>query len=179
MKSPDVNDICIGSIIGKNPGSALASCSIKADLQKIDLNGDSLLPNVKSIFTKAYESIDIEADKKAYIQVLNLMYICNKDLSEATKKIEIYESPRICNSEKSYLPFAWYLWGNDDKKLNKYKERFSNLNTKTHFYLDTKTNNVVSKRPSSKDSARHTQGMKHDLVVPYIAAILKELALKD
>lgn len=175
IESPGENDICIGAVVGKNPGSALPSCLKETGIQKMSLDGDRLLPTIRSIFLKGYKNSNIAIEENVYIQVLNLMYICNKDLSQAIEKIEDYKDPRICDSEGKDFPFVWYLWGNDNIRLNQYKGRFHTLNTNVHFFLDTKTREVINRMPSPKDCARHTQGMKHELVIPYISDILKSM----
>lgn len=172
VESPAYNDICIGAIVGKNPGSAMPSCFSKNTLQKIDLQGDKLLPTVRSILSKSYQNSGKPIYDNYYIQVLNLMYICNKDLSQAVKEIRNYSDPVICDSEEKKFPFVWYVWGNDDKFLNEYKERFYNLVTCSHFYFNTKTKEVINGPPRLKDSARHTQGLSHKLVIPYISNII-------
>lgn len=172
INSPGEDDICIGAIVGKNPGSAAATCLDKTNLQNINLDGDNLLPNIKSIFLKAYGKSNMPIDENAYIQVLNLMYICDKDLDQAIKKIEGHKNPTICLSEEKDFPFVWYVWGNEKGKLNSYKKRFGELNTDIHFFLNTETKEVISRIPTEKEPARHPQGMKHDLVTPYISEIL-------
>ena len=172
IKNPSDNDICIGAIVGKNPGSAIPSNNKSNDFQEIDLDGDQLLPNIKSIFLKAYKLSNKTINENAYIQVLNLMYVCDKELSQAINKIKNYPNPQICVTEEKYFPFLWYVWGNDNKNLNMYKDRFYHLNAGTHFYLNTKTEGIIDKATDFKDSARHTQGLSHDLVVPYISKII-------
>lgn len=178
INSPGDNDICIGAIVGKNPGSAVAYSPSKNGLQKINLDGDKLLPNMRSIFLKAYQNSNIPIDDNAYIQVLNLMYICDKNLGQAIKKIVEHKTVVNCSGERRSFPFTWYVWGNNDKRLNKYKVRFDNIDSEIHFFLDTKTNELVNKKPTVNDSARHTQGMRHELVIPYISDILKSMTLR-
>jgi len=172
INKPSVNDICIGAIVGKNPGAAIPSSFINNQLQKVDLDGDKLLPNIKSIFLKAYMSSNKQMNKNCYIQVLNLIYICYKNLSEATKKKLNYPNQINCDTEKKHFPFVWYVWGDDNKKLNMYKERFYHLKADKSFYLNTKTEKVISLVPDFKAAARHTQGLRHDLVVTYISNII-------
>ncbi len=169
---PSDNDLCIGAIVGKNPGSAIPSSSNNTSLQKIVLDGDNLLPTVRSIFTKAYQHSEKPIQKNSYIQVLNLLYICDKELSQAIRKIGDYPNPIICDTESRHFPFVWYVWGGKKKGLNFYKERFNGLNANLHFYLNTQTNEIVDYSPRPGDSARHTQGLKHELVVPYISSII-------
>ena len=128
MKTPSDNDQCIGAIVGKNPGSAKPSSHIKDVLQKVNLDGDKLLPNVRSIFLKAYQHSNKLIDDNVYIQVLNLIYLCDNNLNRATKKIINYSNQIICNTEKNDFPFMWFVWRPDNKKLNMYKQRFYHLN---------------------------------------------------
>ncbi len=53
IDSPREGDLCIGAIVGKNPGSAKQSTS-SGELQSIELANDKLLPTVRNIVTKAY-----------------------------------------------------------------------------------------------------------------------------
>ncbi|OAA90732.1 hypothetical protein [Clostridium ljungdahlii] len=172
VENPSDNDLCIGGVVGKNPGSALPYYYDSNNLQKIDLNGDKLLPNVRSIFLKAYKYSNKTIYKNSYIQVLNLIYICDKDLSQATKRIEEYSKIIICDAESKHFPFLWYVWGGYNEKLNIYKQRFCNLNIGLNFYFSTKNKKIINSVPGLKDAARHTQGLKHKLVIPYISNII-------
>jgi len=157
LGNPTDKDICIGAVVGKNPGSALPSLYNCPTLQEIELDGDQLLPNIRSIFLKAYKRSNKLMQKNSYIQVLNLLYICNKDLSQAIKTIADYPNQIICDTEEKHFPFLWYLWGNDNKNLNLYKNRFYDLVANIHFYLDTNTKVIIPNYPALNDSARHTQ----------------------
>lgn len=172
IKKISVEDVCIGAVVGKNPGSAIPIGKITGDFQTIDLKGDNLLPNVKKIFLKAYTYAKKPVKQNSYIQVLNLMYICDKDLNSAIKKIKEYEDPMHCETEGKSFPFLWYLWGNEKKGLNIYKKRFNNLKVNKHFYYHTKEEKIVDTAPGIKEPARHTQGLQHDLVVPFISTII-------
>lgn len=172
INKPSDDDICIGAVCGKNPGSACPKEDITGDLQIIDLDGDNLLPTVRSIFLKSYKEMKKPVKVNSYIQVLNLMYICDKNLSNAIKKISDYDKPKICETEKKLFPFLWYVWGNDDIKLNKFKERFAQIKADKQFYFHTKNEEIVERFPNLNNPARHTQGLSHDLVVPFISRIL-------
>jgi hypothetical protein len=172
IKKPSDKDICIGAVVGKNPGSAAPTQLSNNGLQKINLDGDQLLPNIKSIFEKSYNNANKNIRQNSYIQILNLMYICDKNLKQATNKAGKYSSQIICDTEKKHFPFLWYVWGGSNKELNIFKNRFSNLSANIHFYFDTKSKTIITTSPKEQDSARHTQGLKHDLVVSYISNIL-------
>ena len=127
---------------------------------------------MKSILLKSYEYSNKDIENNSYIQVLNLMYICDKDLKQAINKHKKHSSVVFCDTEKKSFPFIWYVWGGSNVGINKYKDRFSQLNRSEHFYFDNKSKIIVESFPSSQDSARHTQGLSHDFVVPYISTIV-------
>ena len=172
VDKPSDKDICIGALAGKNPGSAIPKIKNNADIQPIDLHGDKLLPTVRSIFLKAYKHANKTVKANSYIQMLNIMYICDKDLSSAINKFSACKTKLICDTEKKSFDFLWYVWGNSDDNLNEFKKRFSNINVEKHFYFNTKENKIIDHSPTSNDPARHTQGLSHDLVVPFISQIL-------
>lgn len=169
---PSDDDICIGGVVGKNPGSAEPKDFNNCDLQEINLDGDQLLPNVRKIIEKAYKYADKPIKAISYVQVLNLMYITDKDLASAIRKNKNHDVTIICEKEKLHFPFLWYLWGNDDNKLNSFKKRYSDIKSDKHFYFHTQNKRIVESAPSLENSARHTQGLKHELVVPYISNLL-------
>ena len=70
IQKPSNNDICLGAIVGKNPGSARGTISNK--LVNIHKNGDKLLGTVRNIFLEAYKKCGKEIPENSYIQVLNL-----------------------------------------------------------------------------------------------------------
>ena len=47
------NDICIGAVVGKNPGSAMPLDLTLGIPTKINLSGDKLLPTLRNMFKKA------------------------------------------------------------------------------------------------------------------------------
>ncbi len=172
IDKPNDSDICIGAVVGKNPGSAQAKDLHNKQIQEILLTNDKLLPSVRSIIHKTYKFAHKEVPKKSYIQVLNLFYLCNPILSNAIKEIEKYSTPKICNSENLDFPWVWYLWGNENIKLSKFKIRFKKLKTHNHFFLDKKTKQIISHIPNSQEFAKHTQGLMHDLLIPYLSHII-------
>lgn len=96
---------CLGAIIGKNPGSAKAAVAGWGELR---LDGDNLLPNIHSLFMKSFWRAGKQPPAEAYIQVLNLFYVCDKDLSSATATLaqqnDIYADPAESNS----FPFVFF-----------------------------------------------------------------------
>jgi hypothetical protein len=169
---PKSGDICIGALVGKNPGSAKASKIGKQGLQPILLDGDKLLPTLRNVVKKAHEHKGKQPNPRSYIQVLNLFYLCNPVLSEAIKTINNCRNFMLCSSESKFFPWVWYVWGGESEKLSKYKMRFRHVNTNHNFFYDKNSGSVKNKVPSIDDFAKHTQGLKHDYVVPYIAKLL-------
>ena len=49
---------------------------------------------------KAYKLSNKTIAKDSYIQVLNLMYVCDKVLSQAIQKVEEYPTIITCDTEK-------------------------------------------------------------------------------
>ena len=169
INNPSNNDICLGAIVGKNPGSARGVINNK--LVQIDMQGDKLLPTVRNIFKKAYVKSGKEIPDNSYIQVLNLFYLCDADLNNAIKKYENTTS-KIDECENYIFPFIWYVWGDENSKLSIMKDRFNKINSNKHFYFDPETTSIKENIPSSIDFAKHTQGLKQEKVIDYISELL-------
>lgn len=171
VKKPNNNDVCIGAIVGKNPGSA-APFNNGTQLQQVKLKGDRLLPTVRNIVLKAYDSVGVNVPDKSYIQVLNLFYICEPDLYKAIKKINNYKNAKICVSELNEFLWIWYVWGGKSARLDNFKKRFGEIKAVNHFYFDKHSDSVITEPPSKDAFAKHTQGLKHDSIVPHISKLL-------
>lgn len=159
--NPSDNDYCIGAIVGKNPGSAKSSGINLNGYDVIDLDGDKLLPTVRNIFLKYRQNIK----SGEYIQVLNLFYLCDKNLDDAIKEYDsISSDDLICTTEKKLFPFIWYVWGGNNLKLNKYKERFSDISTNKHFFFSKNNNDykMIDTIPKHNELAKHTQGFPYN-----------------
>ena len=172
VEAPKEGDICIGAIVGKNPGSAKSSVN-NSELQPINLDGDKLLPTVRNIVTKAYEQAQTPLPERGFVQVLNLFYLCNPDLEAAITSFEQSNGSKNCSSENGHFPWVWYVWGGKSDKLSPFKKRFAAINTANHFYFDKERSCIVNKLASANVFAKHTQGLKHEYVVPYIAQLVK------
>lgn len=173
ISHPESTDNCIGAIVGKNPGSANPIDKNNSSIQEIRLDGDKLLPTVKNIIRKSYIRAGVEIPNRGYIQVLNLFYLCNPILKEAIFEREELSDLNFCLSENKNFPWVWYLWGGDNYSLNNFKKRFKIIKADTHFFFNQKTKEIKKGVPSTKDFARHTQGLKHSLIVPFISELIK------
>ena len=169
------DDVCIGAVVGKNPGSAKASYLGRSGLQPIQLNRDKCLPTVRNILWKACVYRGGIFPPRVYIQFLNLFYLCNPSLSKAIKtytSLDCSLNVGYCATEKKKFPWVWYIWGGRNDQLSVYKLRFKHIHTNHAFFYDKHHEVVRDTFPSIHDFAKHTQGLKHNDVVPYIAAIL-------
>ncbi len=173
IRAPSENDICIGAIVGKNPGSAKANNLNIIPLQQIKLDGDKLLPTVRNILLKSFNKAGKTMSSGGYIQVLNLFYLCDPVLVNAIGSIVKYDFPMYCNSESKAFHWIWYVWGGENVNLSNFKHRFRNFNAKEHFFFDWKTKSINKHVPGPKDFARHTQGLSHESIVPYISELIK------
>lgn len=163
------NDECIGAIVGKNPGSAKPKESVLKEFCEIELKNDKLLPTVRSLIAKS----ESKPMGRKYVQVLNLFYLCNPNLYEAIKDFEENKNPEICYTEKNTFPWIWFMWGGYNKSLTEKKIRFKTVKSSKQFYLNNRTNKIEEGFPVDYVCAKHTQGMKHHLVVPYLEYLLK------
>lgn len=171
-------DHCVGAVVGKNPGSAKSS-AIGKGIQPISLDGDKLLPTVRNVFVKSYGEAGIDLPERGYIQILNLFYLCDENLGQAIATFKENRHAKNCLSENKHFPLIWYVWGDSSDELNPFKERFEQLKSSHHFYYDKVNGNVVSEPASISCFAKHTQGLRHDSVVPYIAKIIKTANKQD
>lgn len=163
-------DSCVGAVVGKNPGAATPMAQ-GSGLQPLALNGDKFLPNVRSIISKAYARADTPIPVQSYIQVLNLFYLCNRNLQQAVAAFKEH-TPRACLTEKHSFPWVWYQWGKPDTYLDQFKERFAAITASHHFYYDQALKQLATERPAVHAFPRHIERMKHELVLPHLATIV-------
>ncbi len=173
MTAPSPQDPCLGAIIGKNPGSAQPTRDGEG-LQPIALGLDRCLLTVRSVVMKAYGSLGSSPPECGFIQVLNLFYLCDPQLKRAIGLLQTQFNSEItpCLSESRSFPWVWAIWGGPSRDLDPYKKRFVNLKSKCHFFVDKHTSHVTPGLASTDDFAKHTQGLRHDLVVPHLKGIL-------
>lgn len=163
IAAPRPNDPCVGAVVGKNPGSARVRAGTKkrstGDFEAIDLANDRLLPTVRSVVERAYSNARTQPPPGAYVQVLNLFYLCNPDLSAAVTAVGQVSNPPVCASEKRSFPWVWYMWGPQSRDLDYFKARFKTVEARTHFFFDQRTRVVCQRKPGVGDFARHLQGL--------------------
>ncbi len=164
------DSVCIGAIVGKNPGSALPK---KLDcLFPLELNGDRMLPCVGNRFKEGYKLADKKIPANAYVRVWNLFYICNNNLRSALAGAFDLNPLPICSSEMDCVPLIWFGWGGNDIKLNSFKYRFINRKYSSTFFYNHLTKTLINGVPSITECAKHTQGMPAFPIVEHLARVL-------
>jgi len=171
VERPRRTDRPLGCIIGKNPGSAVPIAP-SGDLQAIALDGDHFLPCVRSIVAKARDRAGVALPPGAFVQVLNLFYLCQRDLRRAKEALRREPVPEFCRSERRRFPWRWYAWGGPDPALDPLKQRFQGRPSTPAFFLNTADQRLDPRVPGVQDRARHTQGMVQDAVVAHLAKLL-------
>lgn len=161
--------VCIGAIVGKNPGSARpAELGIWAPLQ---LNGDKMLPTVRNRFRAAYEKARKAIPPNAFVQVWNLFYLCDADLRRACSSVTAIPNPPCCPTESARPALVWFAWGGSKPHLDCFKQRFISAHRRGFFYSKI-SNSVVGHVPSISEFAKHPQGMPEKPVVEYLSSRL-------
>lgn len=162
--------ICVGAIVGKNPGSALPERL--SELLPLNLNRDRMLPYVRNSFLDAYRKAGRIVPKNAFVRVWNLFYICNPFFAEECAANGYLEFNPICHSEGESADIMWFAWGNGNGPLNCFRERFLSRSVINGFFYDKGTRSIVSRMPTVIELARHTQGMPREPIVTHLAGIL-------
>ena len=174
VAKPRRRDAPIGCIVGKNPGSAVPA-TIRGGLQAIALQGDHFLPSVRAITAKAVAAVGVEPAPGAYVQVLNLFYVCNRDLRTAKRALAAQDRDQYlrCATERRSFAWRWFAWGGPDTLLDPLKTRFLRPRRAPAFYFDGASGEIVTRAPRLHDKARHTQGLAHTPIVTHLAALMR------
>ncbi|WP_439100262.1 hypothetical protein [Congregibacter sp.] len=170
--NPDQEDRVLGCIIGKNPGSATPG-KRTAQLTPIVLSGDKFLPTVLSVLRKSYAAAGEPVPPGSYLQVLNLFYLCDRDLNQAKRSLTHTRRAPPCPEEGRHYPWAWYAWGGPDRLLDPLKKRFDDLHSDACFYYSRDAARIITARPGSEDLAKHTQGMPQPKVISHLAKLIR------
>ena len=115
--------------------------------------------------------------KNPYIQILNLFYLCEENLTKARRKIkELKSTIPICLTEKNNFHFILYSWGGPNDGINEYKERFiGNMYSENHIWYDYKKKETKDCIPNITDSVKHIQGLTHENVIPNITKLINRI----
>lgn len=170
--NPSNESICVGAVVGINPGSARPR--ILTTHHELELGNDKLLPYVRNRFRASYEQLGGEPPSGAFVQVLNLFYLCNKDLGQALARLRELGEMAACPTEKNTFPLAWYAWGAESKELAPLKRRFLNRNDRVSFYMNRDKKTFGEGAPGPMEFAKHPRCMP---AVPVEAKLKSVLAV--
>lgn len=168
--NPNEISACVGAVIGINPGSARPRVSNAH--HELDLNGDKMLPYVRNRFLAAYSQAGREAPSGAYVQVLNVFYLCDADLGHALRRLEETGCSPICDAEKLTFPVAWYAWGAENIQLARLKERFSARQDQCSFFMNRDRSTFGNGVPHPMEFAKHPRCMPASPVEKMIASAI-------
>ncbi len=167
---PSGEDVCVGAIVGKNPGSANGKQFDR--LAPISLDGDKLLPFVRRRFQNAYKRAGIKIPSGAYVRVWNLFYLCDKNLKAALDAYGKVKRPLGCASESAWPPIVWFAWGPPREEFAAMQTRFRRRGIEHPFYFDMDLGEVVAGVPGPERRVKHTQGLRGAPVEEHLASIL-------
>jgi hypothetical protein len=162
--------MCVGAIVGKNPGSALPEKL--SELVPLNLNRDKMLPYVRNCFLDGYKKAGRILPTNAFVRVWNLFYICNPVFADACAVAGNLEFNPICPSENEAADIVWFAWGKDIGSLSCLKERFLSRSVMNGFFYNKATRSMVPRMPAVNEFAKHPQGMPRDPIVTHLAGIL-------
>ena len=165
------SDPPIGAIVAKNPGSAGPDDPNSTTLQTVSLNGGQLLPTVYNVAKKAFLRAGCQWPERAYIQVFNLFYLCDKNAKQALSAAS-KTTLRTCSRESARIPWLWYAWGNMGNQLPRLSSRFSRLSATDRFYFDKSLGTICVGHPAPKSFPKHTQGLTQEPIIAHIAKLL-------
>jgi hypothetical protein len=164
------SSMCVGAIVGKNPGSAIPK--VLNELAPLELDGDRMLPTVRNRFIDGYKLAQKNIPINSFVRVWNLFYTCDPDLDSACYKASSFKSLPICTTENESVPIFWYGWGGNDQRLNSFKERFMTKEWPHTFFYDHTESRVSKAKPTINSFAKHTQGMPSKPVNEHLASVV-------
>ena len=162
----EVNDVCIGAVVGKNPGSATGAVCGKL----VPVTPDPTLKSIKGGVENAYmHKYSVCPAPNEYVQVLNLFFLCDPNLSTAIKKQRVLPSITDPTENKDF-PWVWYAWGSSNSYLNALKGRFVGKGRKL-VYLDN-SGSFYNRFPHPPVLARHPLILKHALISSALQTVI-------
>jgi hypothetical protein len=161
---------CVGAVVGKNPGSARGT---RLNVwEPLVLGNDKMLPYVRNRFLAAYERNGTRIPQFAFVQVSNLFYLCNENLSAGCREYAEINTPLRCHTECTRPQITWFVWGGSDNRLDCLKERFLRRRLRNPFYFDKYASCIVRELPTSFAFAKHTQGLASAEIEKLLAKLL-------
>lgn len=110
-ESPTFDGVCLGAVVGLNPGSAKGDAEIGRETFG---ECDPTMQRVLKTFEIAFKLKGVSVPEGAYVQLLNLFYLRDARASAALAARD--ENPQILadardKEEGRQYPFLWLAWG--------------------------------------------------------------------
>lgn len=153
--SPQDSDTCLGAIFLKNPGSAFPKDRSLINNGFALTEGDKTLNIMKHVLLEAYKNYDIKP--AGYVQILNLFYLCEKDLTVAKRTIKSSSNKvrrDVCENKK--FDWVWYAWG----RRNELKSVVDIPRINTHSFYICPNGGLKNNLPCDEVLAKHPIGMR-------------------
>jgi hypothetical protein len=167
------SDPALGAIVGKNPGSARPREPGFTRHQQIRLANDRLLPTVRSLVTRAWRCAGCLPPDRGYVQILNLFYLVQADFAKARTELQSVRRTVVDPAAAKEYPWTMFVWGRLDPQLATLADS-TVVRTERPFFVDRYSGNVVEGRPRGDDFARHTQGMRLEPVIDFLAGLTSQ-----
>lgn len=155
--NPDSESVCVGAVVGINPGSARPR--VLNEHRELELGNDKMLPYVRNRFNAGYKRAGIPAPEGAYVQVLNVFYLCDERLGEAVARLKTFQNPPVCSAERLVFPLAWYAWGAESQQLAPLKARFLIRRDGKSFFMNRDRKTFGVGVPEPMEFAKHPRYM--------------------
>lgn len=171
--SPELASECVGAVVGANPGSAQPRAGALDQHHELELGNDKMLPYVRNRFNAAFEIAGINVPAGAYVQVLNVFYLCDADMGRAIDKVRAMSDAPICTSEERRFPLVWYAWGAESETLAPLKNRFIKRQDEQSIYMQRDRKSFGKAPPGPREFAKHPRGMPSAPIEQEISSCLK------
>lgn len=168
---PNEKSYCVGAVVGINPGSA--RYRVLNEYQQLELGKDKMLPFVRNRFIAAYRKACRQPPHGAYVQILNVFYLCNEHLSQAITQLEQFSNPPMCPGEQSTFPITWYAWGAESAQLAALKQRFMKRHDLQSSFMNRDRQTFGTGVPNQMEFAKHPRGMPALPIEEKLASLLQ------
>lgn len=137
-ESPTFDGVCLGAVVGLNPGSAKGDAEIGRETFG---ECDPTMQRVLKTFEIAFKLKGVSVPEGAYVQLLNLFYLRDARASAALAARD--ENPQILadardKEEGRQYPFLWLAWGKSARADD--VDRFLDGRTEKCCWVDSRSN---------------------------------------
>jgi len=155
--NPSEESECVGAVVGMNPGSARPR--FRDQHHELDLGRDKMLPYVRNRFNHAFRLAGMVPPWGAYVQILNVFYLCNANSCDAIDRVSNLADAPTCSSEFQRFPITWYAWGAEDQALAPLKARFLERRDGASIYMRRDRKSFGRTVPGPMEFAKHPRCM--------------------